>query len=464
MESLENVQYSQDERGFAFREQSSRRKGLTLPLLTIIQILLNSAFALAVTYLIAKYHKELNEVKGKRYQVVASIYWSVVLLCFAGTTVIIVGNSYLYYALTIVSRQSDEAFSFRLANDITVTILAIIELLAALFTPHDPTFFIPHVLRVTATCNQYCLCCGSKTGLNLLRQFILSLAMWIIILFLQLAISSLLPIAIVTVVNPVPSLAFLSIMVALFFCLIVFVAYFMNAFEGNYIATHKLSQKERRSSVSLELVKRNPKIAGEWARNKLILVAQAFIFLVIFIIVALVVIIYLNFVRAGANANTVSGLLFSIIPSVALGGFAWVAKRHLFREFDEEEETTESEEGRGEDLEENIETNESFFQFGKFSIGPSTRRVTRKMSQYKQKVPNSASVRSTGSEYEVPASTTIEIDLAEPAKSSSGAPGEEVELKNAKIYKDDSEGSQDYPDCAVHKNHVSFGEIERQSF
>ena len=467
MENLENVQYSQVERGFAFRERSNRRKGLTLPLLTIIQILLNSAFALAATYIIVKYHKQLNEVKGKRYQVVASIYWSVVFLCFAGATVIIVGNGYLYYALTFVSRQSDEAFGFRLANDVTVTILAVIELLASLFTPHDPTFFIPHALRVTATCNQCCLCCSSRTGVKLLHQFILSIAMWIIILFLQLVISSLLPVAIVTVVNPVPSLAFLSIMVAMFFCLIVFVAYFMNTFEGNYIATHKLSEDKRKSIVSLELIKRNPKIAGEWARDKLILVAQAFIFLVIFIIVALVVIIYLNFVRAGANANTVSGLIFSVIPSVALGGIAWVAKRHLFREF-EEEETTESEEDNGEDLEEKIETNESFFQFGSFSIGPNTRRVTRKMSQYKRKVPNGASVRSTGSECELPANTTIEIDLAGPAESSSGAPEEEVELKDVKIDKvgsdRTSEGSTDCPDSgALHKNHVSFSVNERQT-
>ena len=464
MESLENVQYSQDEKGFAFRKQSSRRKGLTLPLLNTIQLLLNSAFALAVTYILVKYHKELNEVKGKRYQVFASIYWSVVFLCFAGVTVIIIGNCYLYYALTYVSRQSDKALGFRLTNDISVTIIAIIELFASLYTPHDHTFFIPHVLRVTTTCNQCCLCCGSKPGLKLLRQFILSIAMWIIILFLQLAISSLLPVAVVTVVNPVPSLAFISIMIALFFCLIVFVAYFMNAFEGSYIATHKLCEEKRRSYLSFASVKKNPKNAGEWARNKLLLVAQAFIFLVIFIIVALVVIIYLSFVRAGANANTVSGLLFSFIPSVALGGFAWVAKRHLFREF-EEEETTESEEVGGEDLEEEIETNKSIFRVGKLSIGPSTRRVTRKIPQYKGIILNSASVCRTENEYEVPATTAIKIDLAEPAESSSGASGEKLEKNDFKIKKEDSEGSQDCPDSgALHKNHLSFGENQRQYF
>ena len=169
--------------------------------------------------------------------------------------------------------------------------------------------------------------------------------MWIIILLLQLVIASILPVAIVVVRNPVPSLAFISIMVAMFFCMVVFVAYFLNAFEGDYIATHKLSKEERRkSSISLETLRRNPDVASEWARSKLVLIAQAFIFLVIFGIVSLVIIIYLNFVRAGANANTVGGLFFSLVPSAILGGITWAAKRHLFREFEEEGKEMEKDE------------------------------------------------------------------------------------------------------------------------
>ena len=439
-----------------------------MPLLIIIQILLNTAFALAATYLLVKYHKELNEVKGKKYQVTATIYWAVVFLCFAGATVIIAGNVYLYFGLTFVSMKSDEVLGFRLANDITVTILAVIELLVSLFTPHDPTFFIPHVLRVTATCNQCCLCCSSNTGLKLLRQVIRSIAMWIIILFLQLVISSFIPVAIVTVVNPVPSLAFLSIIVALFFCLIVFVAYFMNAFEGNYIATHRLSEEEERSIISLQLVQKTPKIVGEWVCDKLILVAQAFIFLVIFVVVALVVIIYLNFVRAGANANTVSGLFFSFVPSVVLGGITWAAKKHLFREFEEEEETADIKDSNGE-LEENIGKKQSFFQFGKLSIGSSTHHVTCKMPQHRKKVPDNVAVHSTQSGSKLPA-TTIEIDLVdhEPVGPTRGSrdPKEEVEpiqLKHVKIDKIGSRGSQDSLDPAAgasRENYTTLAENE----
>jgi len=69
-------------------------------------------------------------------------------------------------------------------------------------------------------------------------------------------------------------------------------------------------------------------------------------------------------VRAGANANSVTGLFFSLFPSVALGGIAWAAKRHLFREFEEEEQ-------EGDNSEEEVK--QSLIQFGQFSIGTKTR-------------------------------------------------------------------------------------------
>ena len=377
-DNLDNVLYTQDERGFAFDNNFIRSRGLTLSLLTVIHILLNAAFALASTYLIAKYHKSLHQVKGKRYQVVASLYWSVVFLCFVGVISVLAGNSYLYYALSLIEDESSEAFGFRITSDIMLGILIIIEFFASIFTPHDPNFFIPHLIRRTLCCNQCCYCCGSQSRRHFLRKAILSIAMWIIVVFFQVIISSLLPVVIVIVLNPVPSLAFLSIMVSLFFCLVVFIAYFLNAFEGNYISTHKLSKENRRkSSLSIETLKRNHGLAGEWAREKLVLIAQAFIFLVIFGIISLVVIIYLNFVRAGANANTVGGLFFSLVPSVVLGGITWVAKKHLFREFEEEpmEEITDL---NGE--EDNIEE-EGFFKFGNIKIGTKTRRRSRRLSK-----------------------------------------------------------------------------------
>ena len=359
---------------------NERKQGSTLQLLTVINILLNTVFALAATYLLSKYHRDLSEVKGKRYNVVASMYWAVVIMCFVGCVVIIAGNCLLYLALGVVTR---DVFVFRIASDVTVCVLAVIELAVSIGTPQDPTFFIPHLIRRTLCCNQCCYCCGSQSRRHILRKAILSIAMWIIILFLQLVISSLLPSAIVVITNPVPSLAFLSIMVSLFFSMVVFIAYFLNAFEGNYISVHKLNKEERRkSSLSLKTLRRNPGAAGDWACNRLVLIAQAFVFLIIFAIVTLIIIIYLNFVRAGADTNTAGGLIFSLVPSVALGGITWAAKKHLFREFEEEEEDDKSSVTSGDDA---VGQSKSLLQIKGFSIGSKyRRRSTRKKCTQKK--------------------------------------------------------------------------------
>lgn len=399
------MEYSQEERGYAFLVGSSRQKGLTVPLLTIIHILLNTVFALAVTYLLYKYHGQLNQVKGKKYQMVASMYWSTVFLCFVGAAAIIAGNAYLYYALSFINDESQEVFGFRITSDITVGILAVIEFVASILTPHDSQFFIPHLIRCTLTCNQCCHCCGSQPRLNYLRRFILGVCMWIIILFLQLAISSLLPIAIVVISNPVPSLAFLSIMISLFFCLMIFIAYFLNAFEGNYISRHKLSEEDRRkNNITLSTLTRDWNMASDWARDKLVLIAQAFIFLVIFAIVALVVIIYLNIVRAGANTNSVSGLFFSLVPSAVLGGITWAAKKHLFQEFEEEEDKEA----------ENDESEQSILKIGGISVRPITwRRSTKRQNSNLTPTPGTLEDTTSDKNTDGHFDTAIEMDQIE---------------------------------------------------
>ena len=367
-DNLENVEYTQEGRGYAFREGRTRRGGITVPMLSIIHILINVVFALAATYFLYKYHGELHQVKGKQYQLVASMYWAVVIMCLIGAVVIIVGNCYLYYALLFIDDRSPNVFGFRIASDVTVATLAVVELLVSMLTPHNPAFFIPHVIRRTLCCNQCCRCCGNDNRRNILRRCILGVAMWIIILFLQLIISSILPLAVVIITNPVPSLAYVSLLTALFFCLVVFVAYFLNTFEGNYIARHRLSKEERRkSSIPLGSLVRDSRLVGNFFREKLVLVAQAFVFLVIFVIVALVIILYLNFVRAGANTNTVGGLFFSLVPSVVLGGITWAAKKHLFKELEEEEEDDDNNgEGNGA-KEASDESKQTVIKIGGFS-------------------------------------------------------------------------------------------------
>ena len=126
-------------------------------------------------------------------------------------------------------------------------VLIVIGLLVSSFTPHKPDFYIPYLTQCILCCN-LCSCCSTKGFQNVLIH---SIAMWIILIFLQLVISSVLPLAIVCVRNPVPSLAFISLMAAMFGCLVVFGAYFINVFEGEYIATHR--KKRQISTLSVRI-------------------------------------------------------------------------------------------------------------------------------------------------------------------------------------------------------------------
>ena len=120
-------------------------------------------------------------------------------------------------------------------------------------------------------------------------------------------------------------------------------------------------------------------MASNWTRNKVVLLVQAFVFLVIFVVMALVIILYLNFVRAGADTNSVGGLFVSLVPSAILGGITWAAKKHLFKELEDEieaEEEKSDEKGSGKKL----QSKGSVFEIGGISIHPKDflRRSSRK--------------------------------------------------------------------------------------
>ena len=383
-EDVQNVEYEQEDRGFAWYERSVRQRRI-FTMLIVIHVLFNAIFMLAATFLAFKYHATLYKVQGKKYQVIASMYWSVVLFSFIASLAIIAGNVYLYIAFRIFQDQSQDAFAFRLISDITTLALIIIGLLVSLFTPHNPDFFIPFLIRRILCCN-VCSCCCPKGFQNVLRRLIHSIAMWIILIFLQLVVSSLLPIAIVCVRNPVPSLAFISLMAAMFGCLVVFGAYFINVFEGDYIATHRKKDR-RRSSLPKKIQ----------ARSKLALIANAFIFLVILCITTLVIVIYLDFVRSGADANSTGGLFFSLIPTIILSGVTWIAKRSLFKEFEEDKPA---------DLDQEEEM--SLIKIGGFSIGSKHQKSFRRQTQPRKKTetPSENGIKNGGD-------FVIDIDIAD---------------------------------------------------
>jgi len=65
------------------------------------------------------------------------------------------------------------------------------------------------------------------------------------------------------------------------------------------------------------------------AQERFTLMLQAFVFLVFFGIVSLVIIIYLTFVRAGTSTSTLKGIFLSLFPSAIISGVAWYTKSKL---------------------------------------------------------------------------------------------------------------------------------------
>ena len=123
-EDVQNVEYEQEDRGFAWYERSDRERRI-FHMLIVIHVLFNAIFMLAATFLAFKYHTTLYEVQGKTYQAIASMYWSVVFFSFVASLAIIAGNAYLYIAFRIFQDQSQDAFVFRLISDVTTLVLII---------------------------------------------------------------------------------------------------------------------------------------------------------------------------------------------------------------------------------------------------------------------------------------------------------------------------------------------------
>jgi len=65
------------------------------------------------------------------------------------------------------------------------------------------------------------------------------------------------------------------------------------------------------------------------AQERFTLMLQAFVFLVFFGIVSLVIIIYLTFVRAGTSTGTLEGIFLSLVPSAIISAVAWYTKSKL---------------------------------------------------------------------------------------------------------------------------------------
>ena len=301
--SLVDFELDLDHRGYAFLESGATPTGgILLPLLTAGQVLMNVVIALIIMRLVTAFYAALSDLEDQENSSVVSIYWANFFLAFLANAVLILGNVVLYLGINIISNISPNALTYRIISDGTTLGLVLLELIVAIATPKNDKLYIPFIISHFICFCQCCKCCGNGSGLAFLRKSIHTLAIWVLMIFLQLVAASIVPVIIVCLRNPVPSIAFVTLMASTFFCLIIFIAHLI------HISEHM------KDSTSQE---------------RFTLILQAFVFLVFFGIVSLVIIVYLSFVRAGTSTGTLAGIFFSLVPSAIISGVAWYTKRNL---------------------------------------------------------------------------------------------------------------------------------------
>ena len=186
------------QRGYVFEvtDDPSDSEQTLLPILTAIHILMNVAVALVIMRLVTAYYSSLSVSKAQLNSPVVSIYWSNVFIAFLADAIIILGNAGLYAGIGIIGENSSSALAFRIVNDITIASLIILELVVAIITPKNHKLFIPHVITYGFCCCQCAKCCGWKPGRIFLRKVIQTVAIWALMVFLQIIASSILVICI----------------------------------------------------------------------------------------------------------------------------------------------------------------------------------------------------------------------------------------------------------------------------
>ena len=313
-------QFDEEDRGYPVRigaiadinnSDAPLEAGLLLPVLTVVHILLIIIIALIVMRFITAYSKETLTSNPKSPAI--SIYWANVFMSVFAAIGIVSGNLFLYLAETaFIEDRSSRAFAFQVTSDVTTTVLVVLELVAAIITPkctcsvHIPVP-ITHVLCCYRCCNR----CATKNRAKKLSWFVQTLALWVQMVFLQLAAAAIVPVILVCLRNPTPTIAFATLMAAVYFCLVIFIAHFIQLMRGG--------KDTQSSSLTFSLL------------------LQAAAFLVFLGIVACVVVVYLRFVQAGSGSSSVTGVVLSLIPTIGIAAVSWFAKKQLLSEETEDE-------------------------------------------------------------------------------------------------------------------------------
>ena len=318
------------ERIFGSFQRREVDESVFVPYLTTLHVLLQVAIGLTIMKLIPSYYsgisksKVTKKVKNSSPSGSVSIFWANVF--FAITLDILFFGIDLYLIISVyggVESAIDEiitstnrstletVFAFGMLGTLVTFILVCLQFFVAAGIPKNTELYIPGLLRLLC-CFFPCQC--KKLGGDFWRKVVQTLAVWFLMVFLQLVAGSVIPYLVLAIVNPVPSVTFLALGTSTLFCLIIFVASLIH--------------------VSIQLKKSS-------CYHKIVAVAQGLVFIVFLGLVALTVIIYQGVIQSGTSTGFISGIALSLIPSGIIAVLGVAVKFKLLSDTDEEDDPKE---------------------------------------------------------------------------------------------------------------------------
>ena len=295
-----------------------------IPFLTTLHILLQVAIGLTIMKLVPSYYSSVSQGKEgkkvKKNSPSVSIFWANVFFAFAidvffvGIDLFLIISVYggvesaIDEIITSNNRSTLETvFAFGMLGTLVTFILVSLQFFVAAGIPKNTELHIPGILRLLC-CFFPCRC--RRLDGDFWRKALQTLAIWSLMVFLQLVAGSVIPYLVLAIVNPVPSVTFLALGASTLFCLIIFVASLIH--------------------ISVEIKKSS-------CYNRIVAVVQGLVFIVFLGLVAITVIIYQGVIQSGTSTSFVSGIALSLIPSGIIAILGVAVKFKLLSETDDDD-------------------------------------------------------------------------------------------------------------------------------
>ena len=272
-------------------------------------ILLNITVVLIMMGFIPHYYNRLTEVLAGGNHHASSVYWASVIVAvvvnfcyilsyygtFDSSHIIISPDYILQYTPNTVPAYKDCMASYY-TKAVIMPISCLIELFVAICTPKNPNF--PFHWRLTY-CHVSRDCCSTSACSKVIQ----TLALWNILMFVQLLSMAAIPVCLLLVYAPLRTIPSLAVLATILLSLILVVASFIRPCMPSRAHGHR-----------------------SWKQQCI----RLLVLLSVVMLINVAIIIYVVFQKAAAREGA-SGVTLSLLPPVVLSAIGWYIKRKFFK-------------------------------------------------------------------------------------------------------------------------------------